>query len=177
MNGVLPKILLLWALLAVALTACPNGGTAAEVDTESKVKVGDTAPAFSATTTDDKQVSLAKYKGKVLLLNLFATWCPPCRKELPLVENEVWKKYKARGLQVLVLGREHSSAEIKAFKTAQKLTLPMGADPKREVFNSYAAKGIPRNYVIGKDGKVLFTSVGYNEQDFAKMKEVIERAL
>lgn len=165
---------LLWAICIVLCTAPSN---ASEADSDSKVKIGDAAPAFSTVTTDNAPVSLNSYKGKVLLLNLFATWCPPCRAELPLVEKDIWQKYKGKGLAVLVVGREHSTAEIKEFKTKQKLTVPMAGDPKREVFNKFASKGIPRNFVIGKNGQVVFTSVGYTEADFAALKQCIESEL
>lgn len=164
-------------LSAFSLMLCALPSIAAEVDSECKVKPGDAAPAFSAVTTDNAEVSLSSYRGKVLLVNLFATWCPPCRKELPLVEKDVWQKYKDQGLAVLVLGREHSTAEIKEFKSKQKLTVPMAGDPKREVFNKFAVRGIPRNFLIGKNGKVVFTSVGYTDADLAELKRSIEREL
>lgn len=164
-------------LCAICIVLCTAPSNAAEADSDSKVKVGDAAPAFSAVTTDNATVSLNSYKGKVLLLNLFATWCPPCRAELPLVEKDIWQKYKSNGLAVLVVGREHSTAEIKEFKTKQKLTVPMAGDPKREVFNKFASKGIPRNFVIAKNGQVVFTSVGYNTADFAALKQCIETEL
>lgn len=165
-------------LSAISLLLCAVPcSVAAEADSDCKVKVGDTAPEFAAVTTDNAPVSLSSYKGKVLLVNLFATWCPPCRKELPFVEKDVWQKYKSQGLAVLVVGREHTKVEIKEFKTRQKLTVPMAGDPKREVFNKFAERGIPRNFLIGKNGKVVFTSVGFSDADFAELKRCIEREL
>lgn len=93
------------------------------------------------------------------------------------MEKDVWQKYKSQGLAVLVVGREHTKVEIKEFKTRQKLTVPMAGDPKREVFNKFAERGIPRNFLIGKNGKVVFTSVGFSDADFAELKRCIEREL
>jgi peroxiredoxin len=141
------------------------------------VKLGDTAPAFSVTTTDGKEVSTQKLKGKVILLNFFATWCPPCLAELPHLEAEVWQKFKDRGLALVLIGREHSTDDLVRFKAEQKLTMPFAADPKREVYAKYATEGIPRNFLIGTDGKVKFQSLSYDEAEFAQMVKAIESEL
>jgi peroxiredoxin len=150
----------------------------AQDDAESTlVKVGDAAPAFSITTIDGSEFSTGKLKGKVILLNFFATWCGPCLAELPHLEAEVWQKFRDRGLKLVLIGREHNTDDLVKFKAEQKLTMPFAADPKREVYAKYANEGIPRNVLIGIDGKVKFQSVSYDAAEFAQMEKAIESEL
>jgi peroxiredoxin len=163
------RIAILVALLTSSLIA--------EEAESTLVKIGDPAPAFSIMTTDGNEISTEKLKGKVTLLNFFATWCGPCLAELPHLETEIWQKFKDKGLTLVVVGREHSTEELVKFKVEKKLTMPFAADPKREVYARFATKYIPRNVVIGADGKVKFQSVGFKEAEFVQMKTTIESEL
>lgn len=151
--------------LAVALIL-PALGAFAEGDL---VKVGDKAPEFTAVDTAGAQVSLAQFKGKVVLLNFFATWCGPCMQEMPHLEKEVWQAMKGDGLVVLAVGREHSVEELLAFKAKKGFSFAILADPKREVYAKYASSYIPRCYLIGKDGVVKFASVGFEAKEFEQL--------
>lgn len=133
------------------------------------VKVGDKAPEFTAVDTAGAQVALAQYKGKVVLLNFFATWCGPCMQEMPHLEKELWQALKGEGLVVLAVGREHSVEELVTFKGKKGLSFAILADPKREVYAKYASSYIPRCYLIGKDGIVKFASVGFEAKEFQQL--------
>lgn len=137
-----------------------------------KNKVGDVAPAFKALTIDGKTINTTDLKGKVIWVNFFATWCPPCRKELPALQAQVYNKYKDNPDFVLVvLGREHNADELKKFAEENKYVLPFAPDVERKIFSLYAEQSIPRNVIIDKEGKISLQSIGYTEEDFAAIIE------
>jgi peroxiredoxin len=141
------------------------------------VVVGQKAPGFSGMTTEGAAVKLEDYAGKVVLLDFFATWCPPCMSEMPHLESELWQPYKDKGLVLLAIGREHTREELTKFKAAKHFSFPIVADPSREIFGKYATSMIPRCYLIGKDGKVLLAVTGFDPADFAKLKDAVAKEL
>jgi peroxiredoxin len=147
-------------------------------DTTTYVRTGDKAPQFSCTTVDGKKIETGKLKGKIIMINFFATWCPPCNQELPVLQKNIWEKYKNNPDFVLViLGREHSEKEIKDFVSAKKFTMPFAPDPGRQIFKQFASQNIPRNIIVGKDGKVLFQETGYSPEEFSKIESLLAREL
>ena len=78
---------------------------------------------------------------------------------------------------LLVIGREHTDADLTKYSERKKFSFPLYPDPKREVYSLFAEKTIPRVYLFGKDGKLLHSSIGYKKEDFEHMMETIENAL
>lgn len=146
-------------------------------DSKTYTKAGQNVPAFKVTTLDGKTIDITALKGKVVLLNFFATWCPPCMKEMPLVEKEIWQKFKSDNFIVLAVGREHSTEELVKFNKEKGFTFLIAPDPKRSVFSLFAKESIPRTYVIDKNGKIAFQSIGYEEKEFNYMIEEIKKLL
>ena len=143
-----------------------------------RVKAGDKAPDFTCKPINGEEFSLGKQKGTVVLVNFFATWCGPCLEELPHLEKEFLKKYADRkDFKLIVIGREHSAEELEKFVKEKKLSVPMAPDPKREIYGKYAEKYIPRNFIVGKDGKIKLASVGYTETSFQEIVRTIEKEL
>jgi len=148
-----------------------------EAASKALVSVGELAPDFTVTDTENKEFKLSNEKGHLVVVDFFATWCPPCRAELPQLEKKVWQRYQDKGLKVVLVGREHDVNELKEFKQKQEISMQVTADPKREVFAKYAKNEIPRTFVVDKDGKVLFESVGYDKAEFRKMTKLIANSL
>ena len=149
-----------------------------QTDTTTLTKVGDMAPVFKCRTIDGKSMDITKLKGKIVMLNFFATWCPPCNLELPVLQKNIWEKYRNNADFVLIiLGREHSESEVRDFATKKKLSMPFAADPKREIFSLYATQNIPRNVVIGKDGRISYQSTGFSEEEFKKIENLIAETI
>jgi len=144
----------------------------------SVVQLKQTAPEFSFTTSDGKKANLSDYKGKVILINFFATWCGPCMVEMPLLQNEIWNKLKDNPDFVLLsLGRDHSQAEIDKFIEQKKFTFPIYADKDKIVYSLFAKQYIPRNYLIDKKGEVIYASTGFSMEEFEDLKITIDKLL
>lgn len=143
-----------------------------------ELKVGDALPKFELSSSVYGQVKPADLKDKVVLVSLFATWCGPCQKELADVQSTLWPKYKDnKDFVMLVIGREHTDEQLQKYNERKKFTFPLYPDPKREVFSLFAEKSIPRAYLFGKDGKLIYSSVGYTAEEFQKLMETIATAL
>lgn len=143
-----------------------------------KVKIGDTMPQFTLNSDVYGQVTPSDLKGKVVLVSLFATWCGPCQKELAEVQSTLYPKYKDNeNFRLLVIGREHTDADLTKYNARKKFTFPLYPDPKREVFSLFADQSIPRAYLFDKDGKLIYTSTGYTPEEFQKLMDTIEEAL
>lgn len=141
------------------------------------LKEGDKAPDFTIKTLDGKVFSTKELKGKTIYINFFATWCGPCMKEIPHVEKEIWQGIKNENFAMIAIGREHTVKEMEKFKTDKKLTMPIAADTKREVYSLFAPQNIPRNIIISKDGIVLWNKHGFEQDEFNEMIELIKKEL
>ena len=132
------------------------------------------------TFTDDnfQETVIEASKSKPVLVDFFATWCGPCREELPHLQKEVYDKLKNnKDFVLLIFGREHSWEEIDKFTTEQNFTMPFYPDPERKIFSIYANQNIPRNFIIEKKGDIALASVGYNKADFKKIIGKVEELL
>mgnify|MGYP001217561318 CR=1 FL=1 len=143
-----------------------------------ELKVGDKLPNIKLSSAVYGDVSASDLKGKVTLISLFATWCPPCQLELADVQSLLWPKYKDnKNFKLLVIGREHTDEQLKVYNEKKKFTFPLYPDPKREVFSLFADKSIPRSYLIDKEGKVIYATLGYTKEEFQLLLSKIEEAL
>ncbi len=142
------------------------------------ISVGATVPDFKIIMENGEVVPSNSLKGKVIFINFFATWCVPCMAELPVLQTKVWDKYKTNtNFTMLVIGREHSDSVVQAFKAKYNFTLPFYPDKTRAIYNQFTTKYIPRNYIIDKAGKVVYSSIGYEKEEFDKMLLTLEKLL
>lgn len=150
----------------------------AQDDNSDIVKVGDPMPAFTILSDNGTQLPSSSFKEKVILINFFATWCPPCQKELAAVQQTLWPKYKDnKNFQMLVIGREHTDADLKKYNEKKGFTFPLYPDKNRAIFGAFANNLIPRSYLVDKNGTVIYATKGYTDEEFAELMQKIEDAL
>lgn len=143
-----------------------------------ELKKGDAMPGFELNSSVYGKVNSADLKGKVVLVSLFATWCGPCQLELAEVQKTLWPKYKDnKDFKMLVIGREHTDEQLTKYNERKKFAFPLYPDPKREVFSKFAEKSIPRAYLFDKNGKLIYSSIGYTQEEFQHLLKAIENAL
>jgi peroxiredoxin len=150
---------------------------AQEVDTCGHTRIGQISPDFSVTTLSGRPFTLSAMKDRVVLLNFFAIWCPSCRMELPELQKTVWEPFQSAGLAVLAVGREHTVSELDTFRTRFGFTFDFAPDPDRSIFRLYADKFIPRTVLVGRDGRVLFQTLGYKPGDMDTLAIRVTAAL
>ena len=144
------------------------------------VKVGDTAPDFTLKLTNGETFTLSEQRGKVVMLQFTAGWCGVCRKEMPHIENEIWKRHKDNKDFVLVgIDREETLEEIIPFIEKVGTTYPIAMDTNADVFASYALRqaGITRNILIDKDGKIVMLTRLFKEDEFSALVNMIDQML
>ena len=123
------------------------------------VKPPTEAIAFNAEKLDGKKVTLRDFRGKVVFLNFWASWCAPCREEMPAME-ELYQAFKDKGFVVMAVNVKESQKAAAAFSTELKLTYPILLDPKGEVSVLYGAWALPLTYLIDREGVIVARAFG-----------------
>lgn len=112
---------------------------------------------FTLTDLQGKSWTLSELRGKVVLVNFWATWCPPCRKEMPDLEA-LYRRFKGEGLVVLAISDE-DAAKVRPFIGGRQVTYPILLDPGRKVNDVFQIQGIPKSFVYDRDGKLVAESI------------------
>jgi peroxiredoxin len=164
-------------LLAGFLVAMQVSLSAQEEVTE-VVQFGDKMPSFTIVSDDGAQLSSSVYAGKAVLITFFATWCPSCQLELAEIEKTLWPNMKDReDIAFLAIGREHSDAELAKYNEKKGFTFPLYPDKNRQIFDAFAVKFIPRTYLVDKSGRIVYIAVGYNQETFKQLQNIIDKTL
>ena len=129
------------------------------------------------TKSTDAVREMAVKTGKLVFIDLYATWCPPCRQELARVQSDVIDRFAGRDFVFLPISRGETHQTVAAFREKTGYTFPMGLDPSQTVYDRYASNYIPRNFLIDRNGKVVLASVGYDPEEFDEMIKTIEKTL
>jgi thiol-disulfide isomerase/thioredoxin len=151
--GVAIMFLLLKTQPAAATTASSSDFSAVPV------KVDLASPKLDLATLDGVPASLADYRGKVVLVNLWATWCPPCREEMPTLEK-FYQKYKANGFELIAVNQEETKDVVEPFVKEFGLSFPVWLDPDYLAQREFNTANLPSSYVIDRNGRVRLSWIG-----------------
>jgi cytochrome c biogenesis protein CcmG, thiol:disulfide interchange protein DsbE len=167
-----PRILVFLACAALPAGATPAGAAPA-AGMEDPARALDLikpnrqqqAKDFNVAALEGGKVRLADLKGKVVFLNLWATWCPPCMEEMPAMER-LWQRYKDQGLVVIALSMDSAGAKVvKPFIEQAKFTYRVALDPKMEIAELYGARSIPSTFIIDRSGVLRGIALGPRDWD------------
>lgn len=140
------------------------------------IEVGDSAPAFAVTTDSGKRVTKSNFGGKVLVLNFWATWCPPCIEELPSL-NDFAQQLSKDGVVVLGVSIDKNEQKYKQFVQQNRLAFETARDPQAGIPADYGTFKWPETYIINADGKVVDKHIGPRLWTDPKMVESIRKHL
>jgi peroxiredoxin len=136
------------------------------------LKTGSKAPDFTLNTLEGKQISLSDFRGKKVILNFWATWCPPCREEMPEMAR-FYKDYQQKEVEILAVNLAYSESKpekIKDFTKEYGITFQIPLDEKNTIGKQYRAVAIPTSYFINEDGVIQNMHVGPMDYEFMEEK-------
>lgn len=172
------------AVCAVCMACAPSergasGGAAESVRADDgRVEIGRLAPAYATVSLEGDSVSLAAERGKVVLLNVWATWCHPCRDEIPQL-RAMYEQYRARGLTLVGVSvdSDGNDATIREFMRDFDMTFPVWRDPDERVSTKFLVVGVPATFLIDREGVLRWRKTGPIAGNDTSLVHAIERAL
>ncbi|CAN5747890.1 hypothetical protein BH23GEM6_BH23GEM6_12630 [soil metagenome] len=176
-----------WPVLALGLFVLLLIGTGWVVrDRFLPVEVGTAAPGFAVHDLDGTPVSLADLRGEVVLLNIWATWCPPCREEMPSMQR-LHEMLGPEGLRVVAVSIDSRAGgtdaagrpggDVQAFAESMQLTFDIWHDPPGAIQRTYRTTGVPESFVIDRNGTIVKKVIGPTDWDSEANVELIRRLL
>ena len=134
------------------------------------------APDFTLKSLTGKNIKLSELRGRVVLINFWATWCAPCREELPFF-NRLYGKYKEVGLEILGVNIDKTVSQAVGMSGTFGLAFPVLLDPSGEISGLYRIRSMPTTFVVAKDGTVRHTHWGFGPDDPARYEGEIRSLL
>ena len=161
------------SLLAITL-ACDSGGADSAAGKQHEL-IGKPAPSFSVQTANGKgKVSLSSLKGKVVVVDFWATWCGPCKESFPKLQ-ELYTKYQSSGVEMVGLSEDDENQGIAEFGQAHgSVKFPIGWDDGKSIAGQYHPPTMPTTFVVDKNGIVRFAHVGYHDSDQDELDKEIK---
>jgi len=175
------SMLIVLVILSISVKAqSVDGPPPEDANTGYSVKVGEQAPDdFILKLTDGTITSLRALRGKVVVLQLTASYCSVCRLKFPVLEKDVWQVFKGKNFMLIALDRDEPLKKASQFKREVHITYPMALDPGAKIFAAFTEKnaGIARDIVIDQNGKIIFLSRLYDAGEYSRMIETIKQCL
>jgi peroxiredoxin len=141
------------------------------------VAAGKLAANFKLKNIKGDEISLASLRGKVVFLNIWATWCAPCREEMPSIES-LYNDFKAnKDFVVLAVSQDTDGSAVRPFIEQNHLQFTVLLDPRNEVGERYDVNGIPETFIIGRDGRIVAHHVGPYDWSNADIREALQELI
>ena len=151
-------------LIVFASLSTPVSPVMAQSNVLHKVKGQPMAPDFALKDIDGKVHHLSDYRGKIVMVNFWATWCPPCRLELPSMEK-LWQATQHKDVIMLAINIGEDADTIFTFTADYPVTFPLLMDRDSSVISKYPVLGLPTSFVIDPKGRIIYRAVGTREWD------------
>ena len=145
-------VILIGVVLVFAFAATPNAAVG-------PAQIGKPISNFSLTDLNGATHAIADYKGRPVLINAWATWCPPCKAEMPAL-HEFYLKHKAEGFELLAINSGESRSAVQDFIAQKGFTFPVLLDTNKDVLDGLGVSGLPTSILVGRDGTVKTIHVG-----------------
>ena len=158
---------------AAALAAACVGIAAAQSDPLLKPWKAGRTPLLSGQMMDGGKFDLSKLHGKVVLVNFWASWCEPCRDEIPSLEL-LRKRFPGRGFEIVAVNFGETRSRVVDFTTRNAMTLPVILDPDKKIAESWRVRGLPMSFIVGSDGRIhywLFGEMDWNGDEATRAVE------
>jgi peroxiredoxin len=170
-------VLLACALVAAPGVAAPAEDPAAQLELVRPART-QTAKPFEVPTPEGAKLTLADFRGRVVLLNFWATWCGPCKEEMPAMER-LYRKFREQGLVVLAVSNdsEGSTRSVARFVKESGFTFPIGLDPGLRVASLYGVRVLPASLIIDRKGGITHIALGPREWDRPAASQLFESLL
>jgi len=140
------------------------------------VFAADTPPDFSLPTLEGGNVQLSQHKGEVVYVDFWATWCAPCRKSLPWME-QMHEKYKDLGFTIIGVNMDGKADVAQKFARANGVKFTIARDPKGKIAEAFGVRGMPSSYLIGRNGKIIYSHEGFRSSDKSSLEQHFKKAL
>lgn len=134
------------------------------------------APAFTLTSLSGQPGALNQYKGQVVMLNFWATWCGPCQQEMPLLD-QMYKKYKPAGFTLIGVNVDKEAAAVKELLARKPVTFPVLLDPANQVSKAYHVDEMPSSVIIDRKGQIRYIHRGYRPGDENEYQDRIRQLI
>lgn len=164
---------------ALAFPAVTHPGTAVDPPESLRVQMFQgaiSAPALSLQGADGRPLRLGDLKGKVVFLNFWATWCVPCREEMPAMER-LYQANRERGLAVVAVNFKETKNEAKRFFEELQLSFPSVLDPEGTAASNFGVRGLPVSFLLSRDGRILWKAIGSRDWDSPEARAYFKRVL
>ncbi len=141
-------------------------------DEYSYLSPGDSFPGVEIEPVDGDEV-ITWGSDRIILLNFFIVPCKHCKKMLEYIQENIWPEFQESGGYFVCIGREHSKAEVREFRDQGNYLVPFAADPDRSIYEQFAQKKVPRNYLFDKEGQLVYQTRGFDLDQLSTLGKIL----